>query len=188
VADDDQVRRNLTADAAGALPELLQTPVAGLIVIGGQEMPEMQARRDSPAEGLPYWAALAGGTQGQLAWSVYSDGHLVVAALAGELDHATPPRLAELLSPLAEAGRHLILDLGALTFCDCTGLGLFLRWQRLAAAAGGALHVVAATARFRRLAGAAGAPGLLQAGTRPCQHRCCLDSHPELRAADREPI
>jgi anti-sigma B factor antagonist len=150
-------------------------------------MPETRDRPDAPSDGLPYWAALTGGTQGQLAWSVYSDGHLVVAALDGELDLATRPGLAERLDPLAEAGRHLILDLGALTFCDCTGLNLFLRWQRQTAAAGGALHVVAATPRFRQLTGLADARGLLRAGPRRCQHHCCLDSHPELRAADREP-
>jgi anti-sigma B factor antagonist len=148
-------------------------------------MPEIQPRRNSPSDCLPYWAALAGGTPGLLAWSAYSDGHLVVVALDGELDLATQSGLADRLDPLAEAGRHLILDLGALTFCDCTGLNLFLRWQRQAAAAGGALHVVAATPRFRQLAGLAAARGLVQPGARRCLHRCCLDSHPELRA---EPI
>ncbi len=53
--------------------------------------------------------------------------------------------LAGRLDPLAAAGCHLILDLSALSFFDCTGLNLFLRWQRQAAAAGGVLHVVAAT-------------------------------------------
>jgi anti-sigma B factor antagonist len=149
-------------------------------------MPEMQPWRNSPSDCLPHWAALTGGAQGQLAWSAYSDGHLVVVALDGELDLATRPALAGQLDPLADAGRHLILDLGGLTFCDCTGLNLFLRWQRQAAAAGGMLHVAAATTRFRQLAGLAGARGLVPAGARPCRRRCCcLESHPELRA---EPI
>jgi anti-anti-sigma factor len=143
---------------------------------------------EQPSDCLPSWAALTGGTEGQLAWSAYTDGHLVVAALSGELDLGTRPGLAKRLDPLAEAGRHLILDLGALTFCDCTGLSLFLRWQRQTAAAGGALHIVAATARFRQLTDLADARGLLQAGTRRCRNQCSLDSHPELRAADREPI
>jgi anti-sigma B factor antagonist len=145
-------------------------------------MPEIQPRWNSPSDCLPYWTALAGGMRGHLNWSAYSDGHLVVVALDGELDLATRPGLAGPLGPLAEAGRHLILDLGALTFCDCTGLNLFLRWQRQTAAAGGALQVVGATQRFRRLAGLAAASSLLHAGARRCQHRCCLDSHPELRA------
>jgi anti-sigma B factor antagonist len=148
-------------------------------------MPEMLSSRNQPSDCLPYWAALTGESQGHLAWSAYSDGHLVVVALDGELDLATQPGLAVGLDPLAEAGRHLILDLGALTFCDCTGLNLLLRWQRQAAAAGGALQVVAATPRFRQIAGLAAARGLVEPGARRCQHRCCLDSHPELRA---EPI
>jgi anti-anti-sigma factor len=148
-------------------------------------MPGMQPRRNPPSDCLPYWTAITGETPGQLAWSAYSDGHLVVVALDGELDLAARPGLAERLDPLADAGRHFILDLGGLTFCDCTGLNLFLRWQRQAAAAGGALHVVAATPRFRQLAGLAAASGLVQAGARRCHHRCCLGSHPELRA---EPI
>jgi anti-sigma B factor antagonist len=148
-------------------------------------MPDMHPRQRSPSACLPYWAAVTGGTRGPLAWSVYADGHLVVAALDGELDLGTGPGLAERLDPLAQAGRHLILDLGALTFCDCTGLNLFLRWQRQAAAAGGALHIVAATPRFRRVAGLAGAGALLQAEARRCRRDCCLGSHPELHA---EPI
>jgi hypothetical protein len=55
------------------------------------------------------------------------------------------------------------------------------------AALAGVLHIVGATPRFRQLAGLAGAGGLLQAA-RPCLHRCCLDSRPELRAAAGEPI
>ncbi len=151
-------------------------------------MPEAPQLPDDPLSGrLPFWTALTGGT-GQLAWSVYSDGHLVVAALSGELTLAAKPGLAEWLDPLAEAGRHLILDLGALTFCDCTGLNLLLRWQRQAAAAGGVLHVVAATPRLRQLTDLTGTHGLLQAGARRCHRQCCLNSHSDLRAADREPI
>jgi anti-sigma B factor antagonist len=150
-----------------------------------RETPQMP---DSPSDCLPYWTTLTGATQGHLAWSIYSDGHLVVAALDGELDLATRPGLAGRLDPLAEAGRHLILDLSALSFCDCTGLDLFLHWQRQAAAAGGALHVVAATPRIRQLMALTGTSRLLQAGARPCRRGCCVNSHPELRAADREPI
>jgi anti-sigma B factor antagonist len=184
---DDRVRQNFAADPAVALPESLQTPVAGLTVTGGQEMRETPQLPDSPSDCLPCWTTLTGGVQGQLAWSIYSDGHLVVAALDGELDLATRPGLAEQLDPLAEVGRHLILDLSGLSFCDCTGLNLFLHWQRQAAAAGGALHVVAATRQIRQLTALTGTRGLLLAGARPCHHRCCLSSHLELRSADREP-
>ena len=135
---------------------------------------------------LPRWTALTGATKDVLAWGIYSDGHLLVAALDGELDLASGPGLARQLDPLAKAGRHLILDLGGLRFCDCAGLNLFLHWQRQADAAGGALDVVAATPRIRQLTALTGTRGLLAAGPRPCRRRCWLNSRPELRAADRE--
>jgi anti-sigma B factor antagonist len=52
---------------------------------------------------------------------------------------------------VADAGRHLILDLAGLRFCDCAGLSLFLRVQRRARAAGGSLHLAALTPRVLRV-------------------------------------
>jgi anti-anti-sigma factor len=129
---------------------------------------------------LPHWTALAGATD-VLTWGIYSDGHLLVVALDGELDLASGPALAQQLDPLAKAGRHLVLDLGALSFCDCTGLTLILRWQRQAAAAGGALHLVAPDPRFRRLMALTGSAGLLPTAAVPCHRNCCVRSHLELR-------
>jgi anti-anti-sigma factor len=142
-----------------------------------REPPELADRHSGC---LPHWTALTGATD-VLTWGIYSDGHLVVVALDGELDLASGPGLARQLDPLAEAGRHLILDLGALTFCDCTGLALLLRWQRRAAAAGGALHLVAPGPRFRRLMALTGSSRLLQADAVPCHRNCCIRSHLELR-------
>jgi anti-sigma B factor antagonist len=141
---------------------------------------------ESTPECLPYWTAVTGGSAGLLARGIYSDGHLVVTALDGELDLATAPSLAYQLDPLAAAGRHLILDLAALRFCDCIGLNLFLRLQRQAAAAGGALHVLAPPPRFRQLVALTGTRGLLPAGARPCRRQCCVQSHLGLRPAGRE--
>jgi anti-sigma B factor antagonist len=141
---------------------------------------------ESAPECLPRWTAVTSGPADPLAWGIYSDGHLVVAALDGELDLATAPGLAGRLDPLAAAGRHLILDLAALRFCDCTGLSLFLRLQRQAAAAGGALHVLAPPPRFRQLLALTGTRGLLPAGARPCRRQCCVQSHLDLRPAGRE--
>jgi anti-anti-sigma factor len=126
------------------------------------------------------------GGAGELAWGIYSDGHLAVAALDGELDLAAVPELARQLAPLAAAGRHLIMDMAALRFCDCTGLGLFLRLQGQAAAAGGALHVLAPVPRFRRLLALTGTAGRLPTGVRPCRRPCCVQDHLGLRPADRE--
>jgi anti-anti-sigma factor len=154
---------------------------------GRPQMREPPQLSDSPADCLPYWTALAGRAQDQLAWDIYSEGHLVVATLDGELDLSTMPALAERLDPLAAAGCHLILDLSALSFFDCTGLNLFLRWQQQAAAAGSALHLMAPAPRVRRLMALTGTHGLLPAEPRPCRRNCCVDSHLRLRTAGRGP-
>jgi anti-sigma B factor antagonist len=142
-----------------------------------REPPELA---DRPSGCLPRWTASTGATDA-LTWGIYSDGHLLVATLDGELDLASGPGVAQQLDPLAQAGRHLILDLGALDFCDCTGLTLILRWQRRAAAAGGVLHLVAPSPRFRRLMTLTGSSGLLQTGAVRCRRNCCVNSHLELR-------
>jgi anti-anti-sigma factor len=139
------------------------------------------ALADKQSGCLPRWTALTGATKDVLAWGIYSDGHLLVVALDGELDLASGAGLATQLDPLAKAGRHLILDLGALNFCDCTGLNLILRWQRQSAAAGGVLHLVAPGPRFRRLMALTGSYELLQAGAVPCHRNCCVNSHLERR-------
>jgi anti-sigma B factor antagonist len=142
-----------------------------------REPPELADRQ---LDCLPHWTALTGATD-VLTWGIYSDGHLAVAALDGELDLASGPGLAQQLDPLAAAGRHLILDLAALSFCDCTGLTQILRWQRQAAAAGGALHLVAPGPRFRRLTALTGSARLLPTGALPCHRDCCVRSHLGLR-------
>jgi anti-sigma B factor antagonist len=144
------------------------------------ELPYQQSRC------LPQWTALTGATE-VLAWGIYSDGHLLVAALDGELDVASGSALARRLDPLAQAGRHLILDLAALSFCDCAGLSLILRWHRQAAAAGGALHLVASGPRFRRLIALTASARLLPAGAVPCHRDCCVDSHLGLRPPTAAP-
>lgn len=57
--------------------------------------------------------------------------------VAGELDFDTAPRVREVLSraPLAEA-ECLVIDLSALTFCDSSGISIFLVAHRAAAAVG----------------------------------------------------
>jgi anti-sigma B factor antagonist len=139
-----------------------------------------------PAGCLQHWTALAGATDA-LTWSIYSDGHLLVAALDGELDLGSGPALAQQLDPLAQAGRHLILDLGALDFCDCTGLTFIVCWQRQAVAAGGVLQLVGAGPRFHRLTALTRSSGLDQAGVVPCRRNCCVRSHLEQRPPAAEP-
>jgi anti-anti-sigma factor len=129
----------------------------------------------SPAACLGAWSDLADGGRNELAWDIRSEGHLVVAAIRGELDLATVPDLAGPLRPLAAAGHHLILDLGALQFCDCTGLSLLLRVRREAAEAGGTLQLAAAVPRVGRLTALTGTRDLH--GVRPCRPGCCVRAH-----------
>jgi anti-anti-sigma factor len=86
-----------------------------------------------------------------LTWDVRARGDLAVVAVSGELDIGSGPGLEGDLAPVADAGRHLILDLASLRFCDCAGLSLFLRVQQRARAAGGSLHLAALTPRVLRV-------------------------------------
>jgi anti-sigma B factor antagonist len=86
-----------------------------------------------------------------LNWDIQVHGRLAVVVVDGELDVDTAPGLGEALTPLAEAGRDLVLDLAGVRFCDCAGLSLFLRVQKQAAAAGGSLHLAAPIVQVRRL-------------------------------------
>jgi anti-sigma B factor antagonist len=105
-------------------------------------------RRGDGDHPLVRWPRLAGEP---LSWEIESRGNVTVVVADGELDVGTAPGLAGELGPLADAGGHLILDLSGMRFCDCAGLSLFLRLRKHAAAAGGSLHLAAATAPVRRL-------------------------------------
>ncbi len=96
-----------------------------------------------------------------LSWDIQAHGRLAVVVVDGELDVATTPGLGEELTPLAEAGRDLVLDLAGVRFCDCAGLSLFLRVQKQATAAGGSLHLTAPTVQVRRLIVVARLSGVL---------------------------
>ena len=86
-----------------------------------------------------------------LNWDIQVLGRRAVVGVDGELDVDTAPGLGEALTPLAEAGRDLVLDLAGVRFCDCAGLSLFLRVQKQAAAGGGSLHLAAPIVQVRRL-------------------------------------
>jgi anti-sigma B factor antagonist len=90
-----------------------------------------------------------------LTWDVRARGELAVVAVSGELDINSGPSLEGELGPVADVGRHLILDLAGLRFCDCSGLSVLLRVQRRARAAGGSLHLAALTPRVLRVITAA---------------------------------
>jgi anti-sigma B factor antagonist len=55
-------------------------------------------------------------------------GDMVVVSVACELDMATAPQLQDQISDLLEKGRsRLVFDLAGLSFCDSTGLSVFVR-------------------------------------------------------------
>ncbi len=105
-------------------------------------------RRSSGDPPLARWPRSAGEP---LSWDIQSRDNVAVVVVEGELDVGTAPGLADRLGPLAEQGRHLILDMSGVRFCDCAGLSLFLRLEKQAAAAGGSLHLAALAAPVRRL-------------------------------------
>ena len=86
-----------------------------------------------------------------LTWDIQVRAQRAVVVVDGELDVGTAPALELELTPLAEAGCDLILDLAGVRFCDCAGLSLFLRVQKHAAAAGGSLQLAAAVKAVSRL-------------------------------------
>ena len=86
-----------------------------------------------------------------LTWNIQSSEQLDIIIAAGELDISTAPGLGRHLKPLADAGRHLILDLASVRFCDCAGLSCFMRLQKHATAADGSLHLAAPTSMVRRV-------------------------------------
>jgi anti-sigma B factor antagonist len=86
-----------------------------------------------------------------LTWNIQSSEQLDIISAAGELDISTAPSLGGHLKPLADAGRHLILDLAGVRFCDCAGLSSFLKLQEHATAADGSLQLAAPTAMVRRV-------------------------------------
>ncbi|MFF1411984.1 STAS domain-containing protein [Streptomyces sp. NPDC058289] len=72
----------------------------------------------------------------------YDDGSRVLIAPVGEIDVATVHSLrASLAQCLHDGVRTVDVDLSAVTFCDCSCLGVLLSsWWRITAA-GGSLHL-----------------------------------------------
>jgi anti-anti-sigma factor len=73
-----------------------------------------------------------------------SVGPAVVLAVVGELDLASLDQLDSAVdTALAADTAHLVLDLEELTFCDSTGLGLFVRAHKRMKDRGGQLSLAA---------------------------------------------
>ena len=80
------------------------------------------------------------------------EGGGVYLRLAGELDMSTAGELTATIDRLAADGeRRMLLDLTDLTFCDSTGMAVFVRGDNRAAAVGGWLRLTGATGRVDRV-------------------------------------
>jgi anti-sigma B factor antagonist len=69
---------------------------------------------------------------------------VVVVSIAGELDMATAPQLQDQITDLLERGRNrLVFDLADVSFCDSTGLSVFVRAKNSTEEHGGAVRLAA---------------------------------------------
>ncbi|GGU12107.1 STAS domain-containing protein [Streptomyces lateritius] len=94
----------------------------------------------------------------------HTDGDLVLAGIAGDLDIATAPHLrAQGLTLIGQGHRHLILDLAAVTFCDSSGFNALVGIFRCAKEPGGSLTLAAVPDRLERLLSLTGLDALLPA-------------------------
>ncbi|MFJ9079364.1 STAS domain-containing protein [Streptomyces sp. NPDC102278] len=94
----------------------------------------------------------------------HTDGDLALAHVVGDLDITTAPHLrAQALALIDQGHRHLILDLGAVTFCDSTGFSALVGIYRCAKTADGTLALAAVPDRLERLLDLTGLSALLPA-------------------------
>lgn len=80
----------------------------------------------------------------------------VCVAVAGEVDIETAPRMRTVLLDVVAAGQPVVVDLGAVTFMDSSGLAALIVAQRAATAAEATIeleHVPAAVRRLLSLTG-----------------------------------
>jgi anti-sigma B factor antagonist len=90
-----------------------------------------------------------------------ADGGLRVR-VEGELDLATAPRLESTLLCLVTARRHVVLDVGHVSFMDATGVALILRTAALARKLDGRFAVARrASAPVRRVLAVSGVEALV---------------------------
>jgi anti-anti-sigma factor len=71
-------------------------------------------------------------------------GDVVVVSIAGELDMATAPQVQDRVTDLLDQGyKQVVFDLDKLSFCDSTGLSVFIRTKNSCDAAAGRVRLAA---------------------------------------------
>jgi anti-sigma B factor antagonist len=87
-----------------------------------------------------------------LAVSTEQHGEVAVVTVAGELDMATAPQLQQEVNRLVDDGQsHLVFDLAGVSFCDSTGLSVFVRARNRCEAAGGEVSLAAPQRAVQRI-------------------------------------
>ncbi|GII03328.1 STAS domain-containing protein [Planobispora takensis] len=77
---------------------------------------------------------------------------VAVLGLAGELDYTNAEQLRQdIIEALPPASRDLIVDLAHLTFCDSTGIRVFLALRKLADERGGVVALTDLQPRLTRI-------------------------------------
>lgn len=75
-----------------------------------------------------------------------------VVEITGDLDHDSAPRIRDALAGLdLHPGQQLVVDLGALTFCDSSGITVLIAARNLALEAGADIALAAVPERVRRI-------------------------------------
>ncbi|MGW4063190.1 STAS domain-containing protein [Amycolatopsis sp. NPDC004747] len=83
-----------------------------------------------------------------------------VVTVAGELDVASAPQLrAGVAEAVLADGHLLVVDLGAVTFCDSSGISALIAARNVAEAAGAGIALAAVPARLSRTFGLIGLAG-----------------------------
>jgi anti-sigma B factor antagonist len=84
--------------------------------------------------------------------AIERDDQVAVVSVTGELDLASVPQLRSCLTDLIGRGEvRLVVDLGGVTFCDSTALGVFVGAHRRVTASNGRIEFHQPPASLRNL-------------------------------------
>jgi anti-sigma B factor antagonist len=77
---------------------------------------------------------------------------ITVISVGGELDLETAPQLQQQISTLMDQGvRRIVIDLSGVTFCDSTGLSVFVRTRNTSDETGGDIRLASPQPGVRRI-------------------------------------
>lgn len=99
-----------------------------------------------------------------MALTCRTDGRVLTAQVAGEVDHHAAREMRLELERQVEAARprEVVVDLGGVDFMDSSGIALLFQTKRLCEDLGAALVVKNAPRQARRVLGAAGLPNMMR--------------------------